>query len=223
MASTKTPAQLKPGVASDTSVVHASENDDTNLSRKHTERDISRRQSASKSYSETQTYKIGDIVTFENVIYRCIQAVIIPEMFDSLKWKSVIKQLVQFMISTNNSNILAILSPTFFPINAGNANPDVDFLDRASPIPINIELDQFSVSISINNMTSIEDREWILMIGDEIGRNEVRTASVDIDDGVTGIFTNTEDKVLVLAGQTIAYGIFGTGNVRVVGATCRVT
>ena len=94
MAATKTPAQLKPGTASDTSVVHASQNDDTNFSRKHTERDISRRQSASKSYSETQTYKIGDIVTFENVIYRCIQAVIIPEDFDPLKWKRIIEQLI---------------------------------------------------------------------------------------------------------------------------------
>jgi len=223
MAATKTPAQLKPGTASDTSVVHASQNDDTNFSRKHTERDISRRQSASKSYSETQTYNIGDIVTFENIIYRCIQAVTIPEDFDSLKWKKVIKQLVQFMMNIDFT--VTVLAPRYFPVNAGAFQQSGNIPDRASPIPIDIELDQYTVTISSNTSTPEQDRFWTLVIADEIGIFIKNGATVTILGNQTGIFTNTEEKDLVLAGNTIVYEMTATvaTPITILGASCRVT
>lgn len=220
----KTPADLISGNASDTSVIHASQNDDSNNSKKHNERDISRLQSASKSYSDTQTYKIGDIVTFENVIYRCIQAVTVPEIFDSSKWKRVIKPFIQFMMSNNDSFVT--VQKRFFSANAGSPNQFPTFTDRASPIPIDIRLDQFRVSISSNNGIFIERRNWDLMIGDDKGENEQVAATIDIRGGITGEFKNIEDQVLVLAGQTIAYQLIeisGSFDVTVTGSSCRVT
>ena len=147
---TKTPAQLKPGNATDTSVVHSSQDDNTNLSRKHTERDISRRQAAAKAYSNIKTYKIGDIVTFEDQIYRCIEPVTIPESFDPSKWELVIKnqnQIALFSMSNNNTT-MTVLGARYFTVNAGLPSPPViNFVNRAMPIPFDIELDQYAVSI----------------------------------------------------------------------------
>ena len=84
----KTPAEIQVGTPSDSSVIHASEDAMTNKSRAHTERDISRLQSAALPYSETKaSYKVGDMVEEGKFIQICITSIMAPEAFDQNKWE----------------------------------------------------------------------------------------------------------------------------------------
>lgn len=85
----KTPAELDPGTASDTSVVHASENDVSTNSRKHNERDISRLQGTAPLYSSSKTYNVNDLVTESGLLFRCINSIAIPEPFNAANWIEV--------------------------------------------------------------------------------------------------------------------------------------
>ena len=84
--SAKTPAQITSGNANDASVVHASDATVGNLSRSHTERAISRLQSAVHDYSASKTYAVNDLIFDNNIEYRCITAIVVPEPFDPAKW-----------------------------------------------------------------------------------------------------------------------------------------
>ncbi len=85
----KTPAELDPGTASDTSVVHASENDVSTNSRKHTERDISRLQGTAPLYSSSKTYNVNDLVTESGLVFRCINSIAVPETFNLANWTEI--------------------------------------------------------------------------------------------------------------------------------------
>ena len=42
-----------------------------------------------KSYDSTKTYKVGDVVIYENVLYKCITEITEPESFVADKWQIV--------------------------------------------------------------------------------------------------------------------------------------
>lgn len=110
----KTPVQITAGNANDDSVVHASDADVSDLSRSHKERDISRLQSSSLAYSPSKTYAIGDLVTFNNFVYRNITAIGTPESFDNTKWQGVDSQPTN-LVKTREWNIEDTgEAPTFF-------------------------------------------------------------------------------------------------------------
>ena len=85
----KTPAELDAGTASDTSVVHTSENDVSTNSRKHAERDISRLQGTAPLYSSSKTYIVNDLVTESGLLFRCINSIAVPEPFNPANWIEV--------------------------------------------------------------------------------------------------------------------------------------
>lgn len=85
----KTPAQITSGTANDDSVVHASDASLANLSRSHTERDISRLQGDAPLFQVTQTYIINDLVTQNDIVYRNIVAIAVPGAFDKTDWEPV--------------------------------------------------------------------------------------------------------------------------------------
>jgi hypothetical protein len=85
----KTPAELDPGTPSDTSVVHASENNISTDSKGHNERDISRLQGTAPLYSSSKTYNLNDLVTESGTVYRNITAITVPETFTPSKWVEV--------------------------------------------------------------------------------------------------------------------------------------
>lgn len=85
----KTPAELDPGTSSDTSVVHASENDVSTNSKKHTERDISRLQGTAPLYSSSKTYNVNDLVTESGTVFRCINSIAVPEAFNLANWDEI--------------------------------------------------------------------------------------------------------------------------------------
>ena len=85
----KLPFQITPGTPNDDSVVHASDADESDLSRSHNERGISRLQGTSPAYSSSKTYNINDIVEESENVYRCTVAIGTPETFDRSKWNLV--------------------------------------------------------------------------------------------------------------------------------------
>ena len=85
----KTPAELDPGTPSDTSVVHASENNVSTDSKGHNERDISRLQGTAPLYSSSKTYNLNDLVTESGIVYRNITPIAVPETFTPAKWDAV--------------------------------------------------------------------------------------------------------------------------------------
>lgn len=85
----KTPAELDAGITSDTSVIHASENDVSTNSKKHNERDISRLQGTTPIYSSSKTYNVNDLVTESDIVYRCISSIIVPEVFNLSNWSEI--------------------------------------------------------------------------------------------------------------------------------------
>jgi hypothetical protein len=84
----KVPGDITAGTASDDSKVHATQADNS-LSRAHTERGISRLQGTAPDYSASKTYAINDLTTQDDVVFRCITAIITPEAFDDSKWQSI--------------------------------------------------------------------------------------------------------------------------------------
>lgn len=85
----KLPKDITPGTPNDSSVIHASDADVSDLSRSHNERDISRLQGTAPAYDNTKIYNIGDLVTEVNVTYRNITAITTPESFNPTKWKDI--------------------------------------------------------------------------------------------------------------------------------------
>ena len=85
----KLPYQITPGTPNDASVVHASDADESDLSRSHDERDISRLQGTAPVYDAAKTYNLNDLVTQSNTVYRCSTAIGTPEAFDPSKWTIV--------------------------------------------------------------------------------------------------------------------------------------
>lgn len=85
----KTPAQITPGTANDDSVVHASDASLADLSRSHTERDISRLQGDAPLFQVTKTYIINDLVTQNDIVYRNIVAIPVAGAFDPTDWEPV--------------------------------------------------------------------------------------------------------------------------------------
>lgn len=85
----KTPAQITSGTANDASVVHASDATLTNLSRSHTERDISRLQGTAPLFSASKTYAVNDLVTESGIVYRNIVAIAVPAAFNPTDWQAI--------------------------------------------------------------------------------------------------------------------------------------
>lgn len=88
MAENLTPAQLPVGSPTDTSVVHASENNVITNSKGHSERDISRLQGTSPLFDAAKTYNSDDLVTESNIVYRSIGGSV-AHAFDRAEWDLV--------------------------------------------------------------------------------------------------------------------------------------
>jgi hypothetical protein len=54
------------------------------------------------SYDSTSTYDVGDFVIYNNILYRCITAITVPESFDGTHWA---RTTVEEIIAQTNSNI----------------------------------------------------------------------------------------------------------------------
>lgn len=217
---TKTPAELEAGNATDTSVVHASQNDDTNFSRKHNERDISRLQSAIFDYVESsKSYDVGDLVIFEDNTYLCITPT--SGTFNPADWQNQSKAMIGiFTMSYNTHNITL---DQFFAVNGGVQTSSANFLRRAVPLAIDVKLDMARVSFNIFNATM--PLFVNLYIGDETGGNlQQGNLSVEVDSA--GSFVDDVNFDNVNAGQTIAWKVEGTnsnGNNFFLGSSCRVS
>jgi len=51
------------------------------------------------TYSNSNTYKVGDLVTYNEILYKCITAISTAEDFDSTKWSqtSLIDEINTFI------------------------------------------------------------------------------------------------------------------------------
>jgi hypothetical protein len=57
------------------------------------------------AYDSTSTYNVGDYVIYNNILYRCITAITVPESFDGTHWA---RTTVEEIITQVNSNLSAI-------------------------------------------------------------------------------------------------------------------
>jgi hypothetical protein len=54
------------------------------------------------AYDSTSTYNVGDFVIYNNILYRCITAITVPESFDGTHW---VRTTVEEIITQINSNL----------------------------------------------------------------------------------------------------------------------
>ena len=218
MATIKTPAQLTAGNASDTSVVHSSQNDNTDVSRKHTERDISRLQSSILPYVQ-KTYEVGDLVKEGNITYRCIIAITIPEVFTISKWEKIGAALGFFARSYSTTNMD---DGDFASLMAGPQVPAGNFINRCIGMPVDCNLDKYSVWINANNLT--EEATFSMAVGDEFGSFIETLSGITIPIGQTGFFTNPNAIDFIEAGQTVCWTFSSNGaTVNLLNASCRIS
>lgn len=90
-----TPAEITAGTPSDGSLIHASEDGDSDNSRAHNETDISRLRSAIKNFDSNKTYQPGDLVRHFNSLWRAIDSDITVS-FDPNQWEVVSPNLKQY-------------------------------------------------------------------------------------------------------------------------------
>lgn len=62
-------------------------------------------------YDSTATYAVGDYVVYDNLTYRCITAITVPESFDGTHWARVTMdgELTQMKEATSNNVVHSIL------------------------------------------------------------------------------------------------------------------
>lgn len=109
----KLPFQITSGTPNDDSVVHASDADNSDLSRSHNERGISRLQGTAPNYSASKTYNVNDIVEENGIVYRNTTSIGTPEAFDRSKWRVV----------WQTENIVHIFEESDFPALISGAHP----------------------------------------------------------------------------------------------------
>ena len=208
----KTPAELIAGSASRGSIVHASDNGLGDLSRGHSEEDISRLQSAINLYSITLTYNIGDFVKQGDFFYRCIVAVVSPEAFDINKWEFVSNEVSMFICSYNHT---AVGANNFMPIAGNNAVNNSTETRVQAPAADSIRLLNYLVTVQANSRP--DPTEWNIRISGISGNG-----SITIGGGLTGNFEDISSSDPVARGEQMAYQVLelvtATGAITVQGA-----
>lgn len=194
----KTPAELIAGSASRGSVVHASDNGLGDLSRKHTEEDISRLQSAINDYSNLLTYNIGDLIKSpEGFYYRNITAVVTPEVFDENKWEFIDNSVSMFICSYNHQSVT---QNNFMPLSGNNNVNNATETRVQAPAADDIILLDYLLTIQAN--TRPDPTEWRIRISGINGNG-----LITIGGGLTGNFEDITNTDTVLRGQQMAYQV----------------
>ena len=156
----KTPAELDPGTASDTSVVHASENDVITNSRKHAERDISRLQGTSPLYSSSKTYIVNDLVNESEIVYRCISSIAVPEPFNLANWTEINAEDVLIFVRNITGSMIPKGSAVYVTgEDSGIPTVDLALASGTSTVP--------SIGVAQENISNNNNGE-VVYIGNEI-------------------------------------------------------
>lgn len=210
-----TPAGITPGDANRKSVVHASDSSLGDLSRSHTEEDISRLQSAMNEYDPTIDYEIGDLIKESGFFYRCIVDIPVPEAFDASKWELIDNGLGVFLVSYD------LDSPDdneFFVMSGGAETGDATEDDATAPAPGNFSTFQYTLNVTANSRGTITN--W------QVRQNGAdANGEIVVPAGLTGIFqdlTNQDDHV---TGDLICYQYDepgGGGGLTINGSSCGV-
>jgi len=146
----KTPAELDPGTSSDTSVVHASENDVITNSKKHTERDISRLQGTAPLYSSSKTYNVNDLVTESGIVFRCINSIAVPELFNNANWAEINAEDVLIFVRNISGSMIPKGSAVYISgEDSGIATVELAIASEVSTVP-SIGLAQSNISNNNN-------------------------------------------------------------------------
>ncbi len=202
-----TPSELDAGTASDSSVVHSSQDDVTTDSKKHTERDISRLQGTTPDYNNSKTYNLNDLVTFDEIIYRNTIAIGTPETFDVTKWTTITRLPDAYVFVDNSTQQTAAL-------------PD----DSNGKITSALFKQEFDVSAQIGDPTDIffkPDGLKMFVVGSLSPTNRVYTYVLSTPNDIsTAVFDNSQsftltsfvlpDGLAFKPDGTIMYVIFST-------------
>lgn len=208
-----TPAGITPGSANDESVVHASDADLGDLSRSHTERDISRLQAAFLAYDATKTYNIGDVVRETGLNFICVTAIAVPEAFDVSKWNFIDVGLGIIFVAYN-TDIAG--NNQFYVVNGGSPTGTGTEANAQAPVAGSFRLSFYTVQILTNTLGTATQWKFRKNSADGNGL-------ITIGAGLTGVFqdlTNVDDMVL---GDLINYQIVeggGAGALTIVGSSC---
>lgn len=199
----KTPAELDPGVASDTSVVHSSENDVITNSKKHTERDISRLQGTAQLYSSSKTYTVNDLVTESDIVYRCINAIAIPEPFNIANWSPIAGGGTNpsFIMNCNNSE--AISSGTDYLCLTGFHGEVSTIPEAAISFPNACTLRRMTFEI-LTQKNAIQT--FTLLINGVAGNQ-----TLSIPASTTGTFQDLSNTDVIANGDQVAYELVVAG------------
>ncbi len=202
----KVPADITPGNASRGSVVHASDNGLGNLSRSHSEEDISRLQSAINAYSVTLTYNIGDIVKESGLYWWCDTAVVTPEVFDANKW-SLLSNEIGLFACAYNTNTAA--QNSFWPLTGNNAVNATAENNVQVPIPDNTIFAELTLVVTANNRT--DTTSFTFRINNANGN-----MTITVNAAQTGTFQDLSNTDSVTALDLVNYQV--VENVTTVGA-----
>ena len=193
----KTPAELIQGSASRGSVVHASDNGLGDLSRKHAEEDISRLQSAINDYQITLTYNIGDLVKESGFFWRCVVAVVTPQVFDENKWEFIDNSVSMFVCSYNHQSVT---QNSFMPVAGNNAVNNGTETRIQAPVATAIVLFDYIVTIQANSRP--DPTEWNMRVN-----GVTVNGQIIIGGGLTGNFEDLSNLDQVARGDQICYQV----------------
>lgn len=208
-----TPAGITPGDANDESVVHASDADLGNLSRSHTERGISRLQSAILPYSASKTYKVGDMVIDQELLWINIIEITVPEAFDINKW-NFLSNALGILIQSYDTDAAA--DGQFFSVNGSPAGKNAE-VDAQAPTPFG-PLRFLFFAISVETNTLVNPFTWTFRVNGADGNGQVTVGA-----GLTGEFQDTTNIDDVTALDLVDY-VFreggGAGAATLIGSSC---
>jgi hypothetical protein len=74
----------------------------------------------SDAYDATSTYNVGDFVIYNNILYRCITAITVPESFDGTHWVRTTVEEIITQINSDLTELSTYEAQAFNPANYGN-------------------------------------------------------------------------------------------------------
>jgi hypothetical protein len=76
----------------------------------------------SDAYDATSTYNVGDFVIYNNILYRCITAITVPESFDGTHWARTTVEEIITQINSDLADATIYETQTFNPSLYGHLN-----------------------------------------------------------------------------------------------------
>lgn len=111
----------------------------------------------SDAYDATSTYDLGDLVIYNNLLYKCTTAITVPETFDGTHWTRItIEELID-TINSNLSDLTRVESLTESYTVDANSTVTINFT-----IPSKVGFKPIALQRVYSGMSLVQPYEWAI-------------------------------------------------------------